>query len=85
MAGRDFDTITVGQTLTGYTPVQHIDSFPLLMYMAYPRLCALSEVVWTPLEDRDYSDFKACAKSAAGCVLSICFLCHGLCPSQIIG
>lgn len=28
------------------------------MYMTYPRLCALSEVVWTPRESRDYSDFK---------------------------
>jgi hexosaminidase len=26
-------------------------------YMAYPRGCALSEVVWTPLEKKDYGDF----------------------------
>ena len=26
-------------------------------YMAFPRLCALSEVVWSPKEGRDYDDF----------------------------
>jgi len=26
-------------------------------YMAYPRACALSEVVWTPAENKDYGDF----------------------------
>ena len=27
-------------------------------YMAYPRLCALSEVVWTADKDRDFSNFE---------------------------
>jgi len=26
-------------------------------YMAFPRLCALSEVAWSPKEKRDYPDF----------------------------
>ena len=28
-------------------------------YMAFPRLCALSEVVWSPKEDRSYPEFLA--------------------------
>jgi hexosaminidase len=28
-------------------------------YMAFPRLCALAEVVWTPRALRDYADFRA--------------------------
>jgi hexosaminidase len=28
-------------------------------YMAFPRLGALSEVVWTPAERKDLADFKA--------------------------
>ena len=28
-------------------------------YMAFPRLCALSEVVWSPKEGRNYDDFLA--------------------------
>ena len=27
-------------------------------YMAFPRLGALAEVVWTPLERKDLADFK---------------------------
>lgn len=27
-------------------------------YMAYPRLCALAEVVWSPKESRNYQDFQ---------------------------
>ena len=30
-----------------------------LDYMAYPRSCALAEVLWTPPERRRYSDFLA--------------------------
>lgn len=30
-----------------------------LEYMAYPRLCALAEVAWTPAEHKDYADFIA--------------------------
>ena len=26
-------------------------------YMVFPRLCALAEVLWTPREARDYTDF----------------------------
>jgi hexosaminidase len=26
-------------------------------YMAYPRACALAEVVWTPAAARNYTDF----------------------------
>jgi hexosaminidase len=26
-------------------------------YMAFPRLCALAEVVWTPAQHKDYGDF----------------------------
>jgi hexosaminidase len=26
--------------------------------MVYPRACALSEVVWSPKESRDYDDFR---------------------------
>ena len=28
-------------------------------YMAYPRMCALAEVVWTPAASKDYADFRA--------------------------
>lgn len=30
-----------------------------LEYMAFPRACALAEVVWSPQESRDYGDFRA--------------------------
>jgi hexosaminidase len=26
-------------------------------YMAFPRTCALAEVLWTPREQKDYGDF----------------------------
>lgn len=32
-------------------------------YMAFPRACALAEVVWTPQDARDYSDFLARLKT----------------------
>lgn len=43
-----------GQIWTEYiaTP-EHVE------YMAFPRLCALAEAVWTPAENRDYVDFLA--------------------------
>jgi len=43
-----------GQIWTEYiaTP-EHVE------YMAFPRLCALAEAVWTPAERRDYADFLA--------------------------
>jgi hexosaminidase len=28
-------------------------------YMAFPRVSALAEVVWTPKDRRDYADFSA--------------------------
>jgi hexosaminidase len=27
--------------------------------MAYPRLCAIAEALWSPVEDRDFDDFTA--------------------------
>jgi hexosaminidase len=27
-------------------------------YMAFPRMCALSEVVWTDADKKDYEGFK---------------------------
>ncbi len=35
-------------------------------YMAFPRLCALSEVVWSPREGRDYDDFLSRLQSDLG-------------------
>ncbi len=41
-----------GQLWTEYMPTsEHVE------YMAYPRACALAEVVWTPLKDKDYKQF----------------------------
>lgn len=43
-----------GQLWTEYIPTpEHAE------YMAFPRLCALAEAVWTPAERRDYADFLA--------------------------
>ncbi|MGC9395137.1 MAG: beta-N-acetylhexosaminidase [Anaerolineae bacterium] len=43
-----------GQLWTEYIPTpEHVE------YMAFPRLCALAEAVWTPAENRDYADFLA--------------------------
>ncbi|MGH7547539.1 MAG: family 20 glycosylhydrolase [Gemmatimonadales bacterium] len=28
-------------------------------YMAFPRVCALAEVLWTPREERNFTDFRA--------------------------
>jgi hexosaminidase len=41
-----------GQVWTEYIPTPKKAE-----YMAFPRACALSEVVWTPLEKKDYADF----------------------------
>lgn len=42
-----------GNLWTEYIPsVQHVD------YMAYPRLCALAEVVWSPKAARNFEDFS---------------------------
>jgi hexosaminidase len=41
-----------GQLWTEYIPTpEHVE------YMAFPRLCALAEAVWTPEEGKDYADF----------------------------
>ena len=42
-----------GQLWTEFMPDQrHVE------YMAWPRLCALSEVLWSPREARDWADFE---------------------------
>ena len=41
-----------GQLWTEYMP-----DAKRLEYMAFPRACALAEVLWTPREERDYVDF----------------------------
>ena len=38
---------------------EYINNRALLEYMAFPRLCAIAEVAWTPRELRDYGAFKA--------------------------
>src|SRR3569833_1360982 len=45
---------TQGQLRTEYMPDEK-----QVEYMAYPRLCAIAEVTWTPSELRNYSDFVA--------------------------
>ncbi len=43
-----------GQLWTEYIPdYQHVE------YMAFPRLCALAEVVWTPPNRKDYPEFSS--------------------------
>jgi hexosaminidase len=43
-----------GQLWSEYLPdPKHVE------YMAFPRVSALSEVLWTPKDRRDYSDFMA--------------------------
>jgi len=37
---------------------EYMPDFKHVEYMALPRLCALSEVVWSPSRKRDLSDFK---------------------------
>jgi hexosaminidase len=37
---------------------EYISTPDYLEYMVFPRLLALSEVVWSPLEDRAYDDFR---------------------------
>jgi hexosaminidase len=48
-----------GQLWTEYVATQeHLD------YMAFPRLCALAEVAWTPLASKNYINFIARLRSA---------------------
>lgn len=44
---------TQGQLWSEYIPTpEHME------YMAFPRMCALAEVAWTPKERKDYADFE---------------------------
>ncbi len=43
-----------GQLWTEYMP-----DYRQLEYMAFPRLSALSEVVWTPLQHKAYDEFRS--------------------------
>jgi len=36
---------------------ERMKTFPHLLYMTYPRACALSEVAWSPAEGRNYAEF----------------------------
>ena len=38
---------------------EYIPTEDKLEYMTFPRLCALSEVVWSPKEDRNFKDFTS--------------------------
>lgn len=38
---------------------EYIPTFAQLQYMAFPRLCALSEVAWSPQEQRNFADFRS--------------------------
>jgi hexosaminidase len=45
---------TQGQLWTEYMP-----DFRQVEYMAFPRLCALAEVAWTPPQHKDYGEFSS--------------------------
>ncbi len=38
---------------------EYLTNGDMVEYMAYPRACALAEVAWSPLELKNYPDFKA--------------------------
>ncbi|MCP4376176.1 MAG: beta-N-acetylhexosaminidase [bacterium] len=38
---------------------EQMKSFPHILYMTYPRACALSEVAWSSPEGRNYAEFHA--------------------------
>lgn len=38
---------------------EYISNIPHLEYMIFPRLCALSEVVWSPKDLRNFTDFES--------------------------
>lgn len=44
---------TQGQLWSEYMP-----DYQRVQYMAFPRLCALAEVAWTPQQQRDFADFR---------------------------
>ncbi|MBS0664103.1 MAG: beta-N-acetylhexosaminidase [Verrucomicrobia bacterium] len=37
---------------------ERMPSLPVVEFRAFPRLCALSEVVWSPVERKDFTDFR---------------------------
>jgi hexosaminidase len=37
---------------------EYVASFKHVEYMAFPRMCALAEVVWSPKEERNWDDFS---------------------------
>ena len=37
---------------------EYIATPDYLEYMAWPRMCALAEIAWTPKDDREYADFS---------------------------
>ncbi|MGD9557632.1 MAG: family 20 glycosylhydrolase, partial [Mangrovibacterium sp.] len=37
---------------------EYIANTGYLEYMTFPRVCALSEVAWTPKEKKDFADFQ---------------------------
>jgi hexosaminidase len=38
---------------------EHMESARRVDYMAYPRLCAIAEALWSPVASRDFDDFSA--------------------------
>jgi hexosaminidase len=36
---------------------EYVASFKHVQYMAFPRMCALAEVDWSPKEERNWDDF----------------------------
>jgi hexosaminidase len=38
---------------------EHMESARRVDYMAYPRLCAIAEALWSPVSARDFDDFSA--------------------------
>ena len=37
---------------------EYVESLPYIEYMAFPRLCALAEITWSPKSPRDWDDFQ---------------------------
>src|SRR5262249_827071 len=42
---------------------EYIPNYGQVQYMTYPRACALAEVLWSPKESRNFSDFKTRLKT----------------------
>lgn len=59
MPGREF---VLGVQTNLWT--EWIETPPHLEYMLYPRVMALAEIAWSPVESRDYADFRKRALSA---------------------